>query len=100
MEKGFKKLLGVRVYVKVPKKLEGKLIVDENTKEAMNKELMKKMPKLEVFAVGAGITDADLKEGDFVLVEPSALANAVNIPFEFEDFDIAMIPYFNIIHIW
>jgi hypothetical protein len=100
MEKGFTKLLGTRVYVKVPKKQEGKLIVDENTREALNKELMKKMPKLEVFAIGSGITDPDLKEGSFVLVEPSALATASNMPFEFEDFDVAMIPYFNIIHIW
>ena len=100
MEKEFTKLLGTRVYVKVPKKQEGKLIVDENTREALNKELMKKMPKLEVFAIGSGITDSDLKEGSFVLVEPSALATASNMPFEFEDFDVAMIPYFNIIHIW
>ena len=100
MEKGFKKLLGTRVYIKIPKKLEGKLIVDENTKEALEKELLKKMPKLEVFAVGQGITDTDLVEGCFVLVEPSALATAVNIPFDFEEFDVAMIPYFSIIHIW
>jgi hypothetical protein len=100
MEKGFTKLLGTRVYIKVPKKVEGKVIVDENTKEAMEKALIQKMPKLEIFALGSGITDPDLKEGSFVLVEPSALAAASNIPFEFEDFDVAMIPYFNIIHIW
>ncbi len=100
MEKGFTKLLGTRVYVKIPKKVEGKLIVDENTKEALEKELIKKMPKLEVFAVGTGITDEDLKEGSFILVEPSALAGVSIIPFGFEDFDVAMIPYFSIIHIW
>jgi len=100
MKKGFNKLLGTRVYIKVPKKIEGKLIVDENTKEALEKELLKKMPKLEVFAVGSGITDDALTEGCFVLVEPSALATAVSIPFDFEDFDVAMVPYFNIIHIW
>jgi hypothetical protein len=100
MEKGFTKLLGTRVYVKVPKKIEGKVIVDENTREAMEKALIQKMPKLEVFAIGSGITDQDLKEGSFVLVEPGALANASSVPFEFEDFDVALIPYFNIIHIW
>jgi len=100
MKKGFTKLLGTRVYIKVPKKIEGKVIVDENTREAMEKALIQKMPKLEVFAVGSGITDPDLKEGSFVLVEPGALATASSVPFEFEDFDVALIPYFNIIHIW
>jgi hypothetical protein len=100
MKKGFTKLLGTRVYIKVPKKIEGKVIVDENTREAMEKALIQKMPKLEVFALGSGITDPDLKEGSFILVEPAALAAASNMPFEFEDFDVAMIPYFNIIHIW
>ncbi|MCI4435872.1 MAG: hypothetical protein JHC33_03570 [Ignisphaera sp.] len=100
MEKGFKKLLGTRVYIKIPKKIEGKIIVDENTKEALEKALIKKMPKLEVFSVGTGITDTDLVEGCFVLVEPSALATIYEVPFEFEDFSVAMIPYFSIIHIW
>lgn len=100
MKKGFTKLLGTRVYIKIPKKIEGKVIVDENTKEAVEKALIKKMPKLEVFAVGAGVADEDLKEGSFILVEPSALAGVSIIPFGFEDFDVAMIPYFSIIHIW
>tara|TARA_R110000868_G_scaffold14426_4_gene67243 strand:+ start:40848 stop:41150 length:303 start_codon:yes stop_codon:yes gene_type:complete len=100
MEKGFKKLLGTRVYIKIPKKIEGKIIVDENTKESLEKELLKKMPKLEVFAIGSGITDDALTEGCFVLVEPSALSSAASIPFDFEDFDVAMIAYFSIIHIW
>jgi hypothetical protein len=100
MEKGFKKLLGTRVYVKVPKTIEGKIIVPENTKEALQHEMFKKLPRLEVFAVGTGITDPELVEGCEVLIDASALAGMVRIPLEFEDFDVSLIPYFNIIHIW
>ena len=42
----FKKLLGPRLFLQLPKKEEGKLIVDENTKEALEREMMK---KLQVF---------------------------------------------------
>ena len=37
------KLLGNRIFLEMPKKEESKLIVDENTKEALNKEMLKKL---------------------------------------------------------
>ena len=40
------KLLGNRIYLEIPKKEESKLIVDENTKESLEKEMLKKMNKL------------------------------------------------------
>lgn len=114
MAKEFKKLLGHRVYLEVPKKEESKIVVDENTKEALNRELMKTMRKLKVIAVGAGITDPDLQEGSYVLVDPEALSRrAVMVPLDkFEliegkfisnDKDVKtlmLISYHDIIHIW
>ena len=42
----FKQLRGNRLLLDLPKKEEGKLIVDENTKEALEKEMMQKLNKL------------------------------------------------------
>ena len=51
-KKPYKELLGNRIYVNVPKKDESKIIVDENTKEALQREMLKKMSKLKVYDVG------------------------------------------------
>jgi hypothetical protein len=77
----FKKLLGNRVYLEMPKKEEeSKLIVDENTKESLKKELLSKMSRLKVYAVGDLVTSISV--GDEVLVDPEALSTrkAVIIP--------------------
>jgi len=97
MAKEFKKLRGNRVYISLPKKEESKLIVDENTKDALNKELLKKMSKLKVYAVGDLVSD--LKEGDEVLVDPSKLSQGLLIPLSPEK-DVLMVSPFDIIHIW
>ena len=97
MAKEFKKLRGNRVYISLPKKEESKLIVDENTKDALNKELLKKMSKLQVYAVGDLVSD--LKEGDEVLVDPSKLSQGLLIPLSPEK-DVLMVSPFDIIHIW
>ena len=67
----FKLLRGNRLLLDLPKKEEGKLIVDENTKEALEKEMMQKLNKLTVYSVGDLVTD--IKAGDQILVDPSAL---------------------------
>ena len=47
------KLLGNRIYLEMPKQEEdSKLIVDENTKEALQREMLKKFSKLTVHTVG------------------------------------------------
>lgn len=97
MAKEFKKLRGNRVYVEIPKKEESKLIVDENTKEALQKEMLKKMSKLTVYAVGELVTD--IKEKDVVLVDPGKLKDALLIPVSDEK-DVLLISPFDIIHIW
>jgi hypothetical protein len=94
------KLLGNRIYLEMPKKEESKLIVDENTKEALQKELLKKMSRLKVHSVGTAITDPDLKVGVEVLVDPTALRDkTLVIPLSDEE-DVLLVSIFDIIHIW
>jgi len=97
MAKEFKKLIGNRIYVEMPKKEESKLIVDENTKEALQKEMLKKMSKLTVYAVGDLVTN--VAEGDTILIDPSALSKAPLIPLS-DDKDVLLISPFDVIHVW
>jgi hypothetical protein len=94
------KLLGNRIYLEMPKKEESKLIVDENTKEALQKELLKKMSRLKVHSVGTAITDPDLKVGVEVLVDPIALRDKTLIIPLSEDEDVMLVSIFDIVHIW
>ena len=47
------KLLGNRVYLELPKKEESKIAVDENTKEALQKELLRNMSRLTVHSMNS-----------------------------------------------
>jgi hypothetical protein len=94
------KLLGNRIYLEMPKKEESKLIVDENTKEALQKELLKKMSRLKVHSVGTAITDPDLKVGVEVLVDPSALRDKTLIIPLSENEEVMLVSIFDIVHIW
>ena len=91
------KLLGNRVYLELPKKEESKLIVDENTKEALEKEMIKKMSSLTVHAVGTAITDPDLVVGCEVFIDPSALSKALVIPKG--DTNVLLVSIFDIVEI-
>jgi hypothetical protein len=94
------KLLGNRLYLEIPKKEDSKLIVDENTKEALQKEMLKKMSRLKVHSVGTAITDTDIKVGTEVLVDPTALRDkALVIPLSEEE-DVMLVSIFDVIHIW
>ena len=98
-ERGFKKLLGRRIYIKLPKKEESKLTVDENTKAALEKELLLKMSRLTIHTVGAEIEDPDIVEGAEVLIDPSKLSNGVIIPLS-PDKNVLLISVFDIVHVW
>lgn len=93
----FKKLLGNRIYVELPKKEESKLIVDENTKEALQKEMLKKMSRLKVYAVGDLVNNVSV--GEEILVDPSSLSKALVIPISDEK-DVLLISPFDVIHVW
>ena len=91
------KLLGNRIYLEIPKKEESKLIVDENTKEALEKEMYKKMSKLTVHSVGTA--NMDVKAGDVVLVDPQALQKAPLIPLSDEE-NVLLVSPFDVIMVW
>ena len=91
------KLLGNRIYLEIPKKEESKLIVDENTKESLEKEMLKKMNKLKVHSIGTA--NMDVKVGDFVLVDPAALSKAPLIPLS-DDETVLLVSPFDVIQIW
>ena len=91
------KLLGNRIFLEIPKKEESKLIVDENTKEALEKEMLKKMSRLTVHSVGDLVTS--VKKGDVVLVDPQALQKAPLIPLS-EDEQALPVSPFDVIMIW
>lgn len=91
-------LLGNRVYLNMPKKEKSKLIVDENTKDALKKELLNKMSKLTVYAVGDLVTS--IKPGDEVLVDPEALARKATIIPLSENKEVLLVSPFDIVHIW
>jgi len=97
LNKTMAKLLGNRIYLEIPKKEESKLIVDENTKEALEKEMLKKMSKLKVHSVGTA--NMEVQPGDEVLVDPAALSKAPLIPLS-EDEQVLLVSPFDIIMIW
>ena len=92
------KLLGNRIYLELPKEdVESKLIVDDNTKEALQRELLNKMSKLKVHSVGTSIMD--VKVGDWVLVDPAALNKATLVPITDEE-NVILVSPFDVIMIW
>lgn len=92
----FKQLRGNRLLLDLPKKEEGKLIVDENTKEALEKEMMQKLNKLTVYAVGDLVTD--IKAGDEILVDPASLQKSLVIPIGEEN--KLLVSPFDVILVW
>ena len=94
------KLLGNRIYLEMPKKEESKLVVDENTKEALQKELLKKMSRLKVHSVGTAITDPDLVIGCEVMVDPTALRDKTLVIPLSDTEDVLLVSIFDIIYIW
>lgn len=93
------KLLGNRVLLQLPpQEEESKLIVDENTKEALQRELLNKMSKLKVLQVGTIVTE--IKAGDWVLVDPAALNKATLVPINENDERAILVSPFDIIQVW
>jgi hypothetical protein len=93
------KLLGNRVLLQLPPQdEESKIVVDENTKEALQRELLNKMAKLKVLQVGTIVTE--IKVGDWVLVDPAALNKATLVPINDNDDRAILVSPFDIIQIW
>jgi midasin (ATPase involved in ribosome maturation) len=92
----FKSLRGNRLLLDLPKKEEGKLIVDDNTKEALEREMVQKYNKLVVYSVGDLVTD--IKVGDVILVDPAALAKSPVVPINGDN--KLLVSPFDVILIW
>ena len=84
-------LLGNRIFVEMPKQEESKLVVDENTKEALQMEMLKKMSKVKVHSVGT--TVKDIKAGDIILVDPLAMSKSPLIPLSDDEIVILVSPF-------
>ena len=92
------KLLGNRILLEMPPQDDNsKLIVDDNTKEALQRELLNKMSKLKVLQVGTIVTE--IKAGDYVLVDPAALNKATLVPITAEE-NVILVSPFDVIMIW
>lgn len=95
-------VLGKYVYIDIPIREEMKFQVDKNTKEELEKEFLKKLKKLQIWAVGDA-ANSKLKEGQWVLVDPEALRSSVKmVPFDINGKEIfkALILDYHIVHIW
>jgi len=84
-------LLGNRIFVEMPKQEESKLVVDENTKEALQMEMLKKMSRVKVHSVGT--TVQDIKVGDYILVDPLAMSKSPLIPLSDDEIVILVSPF-------
>jgi len=92
------KLLGNRIYLQMPPQdEESKIVVDENTKEALQREMIKKFSKLTVHTVGDIVSNINV--GDVVLVDPGMLSKAPLINLS-EDEQVLLVSPFDVIMIW
>ena len=96
----FKKLLGNRVYIILPKETpKSDLQLDAETAKAVRAEELRKYTRLTVYAVGSAVEG--LSEGDEVLIDPlsQSAMRPVIIPLS-EKKDVLMVSYHDIAHIW
>ncbi len=94
-----KAVLGKYVYLNIPPRPEFKIKVDQNTKEALEKEWIAKLDKLEVYAVGVG-ADSNIKEGEFVLVDPQFIQQIKMVPMGDGEDPKALVTDYMIVHVW
>jgi hypothetical protein len=92
------KVLGKFVYIDIPEKQETKIQVDENTKEALQKEWISKLSRLKVWAVGES-ANPSIKEGDMVLIDPNSINSIKMVPMDDGSVKGLILDY-HIVHIW
>lgn len=90
-------LLGNRIFVEMPPQEESKLVVDENTKEALQMEMLKKMSKVKVHSVGS--TVQGIKVGDWILVDPIPMSKSPLIPLSDTE-TVLLVSPFDVILVW
>lgn len=102
--KKIKFVTGRFVYITMPPKPKSKVIVDENTKEALQKTMLKALRVTTIYAKGK-LVDKDLNVGDEVLVNPATLAAPTTVMISLEgdkgeEIVVALIQDYDIIHVW
>jgi len=90
------KILGNKVYLVKPTMPETKTYISDELKKQMEADLVKQFDRLKVYAVSD--TVVDIKVGDEVLVEPSALRNALVV--KIEDTEVMILNSMYVVHIW
>lgn len=93
------KLKGNRIYLEMPPKNETKLEVDHATKEALQKEMLSKLSRLKIYAVGSTVVDEDFIVGAEVLVDPKVLTTAPVIDLS-PEVSVLLVSVFDIIQVW
>ena len=104
MYKKIKHLTGRNIYLQMPPKKDTKVIVDENTKEALQKTMLKELSSLTIHSIGP-LADKNLNVGDKVLVDPKSISGqgTVIIPLEDdkgEEIMVVLVQDYQIIHVW
>lgn len=97
MNKPFKKLLGNRVLLKTPPLPESKLQLSKEAQESLKEDYLKKLDKLEVYAIGDTVTT--VAEGDFVTVPVPTVLNAQKIKLS-TDLEVCLVSIFDISLVW
>lgn len=99
MEKPFKELRGMRVYLIAPKVVSELIHLTQEARKSLAKSKMGELTRLKVYAVGNAVTD--IHEGDEVLVGDVALMNAPIIDLDPEiGLSVILINSLDIIMVW
>jgi hypothetical protein len=96
-KKTIKKVLGNRLYLEMPADLKTNIHLDNATKRAIQEERMRTWGRLKVFAVGDTIND--IKIGDEVMIDPTAVEKVRQIPISPTEM-VLLVSYFDIAHVW
>ena len=97
MAKEFQQLRGNRIYLEMPKEHKSTIHLDEESKAMLEKEQMKNWGRLKVYAIGDLIQD--IKEGDYVMIDPNSVQRVVKIPLS-PIRTVLLVSTFDIAHIW
>lgn len=98
MNKPFKKLRGNRVYLLIPEINEGIVVLPEEVKKVLMEKEVEKLDRMKVYAKGDTVPE-DIQEGDEVLVDRRAVANAPVVKLT-EKLSVLCITSFEIYHVW
>lgn len=97
MNKPYSKLLGNRIYLKVPKQEKSNIILSPEAQKEIEAANMKKYARLEVYDVGDVVTN--IGGGDFVFVDPEKLSRAPMIPLS-DELEVFLVSPFDVLMIW